>query len=44
MGNSPLLRPVKKLQSVAHKLLPTRVKNARATAIARGKREEARSR
>ncbi len=42
MWNNPLLRPVKKLQGVAHKLLPTRVKNAKATAIAKGMREEVR--
>ena len=34
MWNNPLLRPVKKLQSVAHKMLPTKVKTAKATAIA----------
>lgn len=43
MWSNPLLRPVKKLQSVAHKLLPTKVKTAKATAIAKGMdREEAR--
>jgi hemerythrin superfamily protein len=42
MWNNPLLRPVKKLQGVAHKLLPTKVKNAKATAIAKGMREEVR--
>lgn len=36
MWNNPLLRPVKKLQSVAHKLMPTKVKTAKATAIAKG--------
>ncbi|HEX2120121.1 MAG TPA: hemerythrin domain-containing protein [Thermoanaerobaculia bacterium] len=36
MWNNPLLRPVKKLQSVAHKMLPTKVKTAKATAIAAG--------
>jgi hemerythrin-like domain-containing protein len=35
MWNNPLLRPVKKLQSAAHKLLPTKVKNLKAEAIAR---------
>jgi hemerythrin-like domain-containing protein len=35
MWNNPLLRPVKKLQSVAHKLMPTKVKTAKATAIAK---------
>jgi hemerythrin superfamily protein len=33
MWESPLLRPVKKLQSAAHKMLPTKVKTAKATAI-----------
>ena len=46
MWNNPLLRPVKKLQGVAHKLMPTKVKNAKATAIAKGmkasERDEAR--
>lgn len=46
MWNNPLLRPVKKLQSAAHKLMPTKVKTAKATAIAKGmkaaEREEAR--
>jgi len=43
MWDNPLLRPVKKLQSAAHKLLPTKVKTAKATAIARAMdREEAR--
>ena len=36
MWENPLLRPVKKLQSAAHKLLPTKVKTAKATAIAKG--------
>jgi hemerythrin-like domain-containing protein len=35
MWNNPLLRPVKKLQSAAHKLMPTKVKTAKATAIAK---------
>ena len=35
MWDNPLLRPVKKLQSVAHKMLPTKVKTAKATAIAK---------
>lgn len=39
MWNNPLLRPVKKIQSAAHKLLPTKVKTAKATAIARGMTE-----
>jgi hemerythrin superfamily protein len=33
MWDNPLLRPVKKLQGVAHKLMPARVKTAKATAI-----------
>jgi hemerythrin-like domain-containing protein len=36
MWNNPLLKPVKKLQSAAHKLMPTKVKTAKATAIAKG--------
>lgn len=39
MWDNPLLRPVKRLQSAAHKLLPTKVKTAKATAI--GKAMEA---
>ena len=42
MWNSPLLRPVKKLQSAAHKLLPTKVKTAKATAIGKAMRDEVR--
>ncbi|HEV7922492.1 MAG TPA: hemerythrin domain-containing protein [Thermoanaerobaculia bacterium] len=43
MWDSPLLRPMKKIQSVAHKFLPTKVKTAKATAIAKAMpREEAR--
>ena len=45
MWNNPLLRPVKKLQSAAHKMMPTKVKTAKATAIAKGMdrdRDEAR--
>jgi hypothetical protein len=34
MWEHPLLRPVKKLQGIAHKLMPTKVKNAKASAIA----------
>jgi hemerythrin-like domain-containing protein len=33
MWNNPLFRPMKKLQSAAHKLMPTKVKTAKATAI-----------
>jgi hypothetical protein len=36
MWDNPLLRPVKKLQSAAHKMLPTKVKTAKAKAIAKG--------
>lgn len=36
MWSNPLLRPVKKIQSVAHKMMPTKVKTAKATAIAKG--------
>lgn len=42
MWSNPVLRPVKKLQSAAHKLLPTKVKTAKATAIARAMKDEAR--
>jgi hemerythrin-like domain-containing protein len=44
MWDNPLLRPVKKLQSVAHKMMPTKVKTAKATAIGKviGDRSEAR--
>src|SRR5206468_1799763 len=34
MWTNPVLKPVKKLQSAAHKLMPTKVKNAKASAIA----------
>lgn len=45
MWNNPLLRPVKKLQSAAHKMLPTKVKTAKATAIAKAmEMDEARGR
>lgn len=33
MWDNPLLRPVKKLQSVAHKLMPTKVKTMKAKAL-----------
>lgn len=36
MWDNPMLRPVKKLQSLAHKMLPTKVKTAKAAAIAKG--------
>ena len=45
MWESTILRPVKKLQSAAHKLMPTKVKTAKAKAIAKGikaTRDEAR--
>jgi hemerythrin-like domain-containing protein len=42
MWDNPLLRPVKKLQSVAHKLMPTKVKTAKATAIGAAMRDEVR--
>lgn len=42
MWDNPLLRPVKKLQSVAHKMLPTKVKTAKATAIGKLMRDEVR--
>lgn len=42
MWDNPLLRPVKKLQSVAHKMMPTKVKTAKATAIGKLMRDEAR--
>lgn len=42
MWSNPVMRPVKKLQSAAHKLLPTKVKTAKATAIARAMKDEAR--
>lgn len=42
MWDNPLLRPVKKLQSVAHKMMPTKVKTAKATAIGAAMRDERR--
>lgn len=42
MWDNPLLRPVKKLQSVAHKLMPTKVKTAKAAAIGKMMHDEAR--
>jgi len=35
MWNNPLLRPVKKLQSAAQKFMPTKVKTAKAAALAK---------
>jgi hemerythrin-like domain-containing protein len=34
MWENPMLRPVKKVQGVVHKMLPTKIKNAKADAIA----------
>jgi hemerythrin superfamily protein len=34
MWDNPVLRPVKKIQSAVHKMLPTKVKNLKADAIA----------
>ena len=34
MWDNPVLRPMKKVQGVVHKMLPTKVKNAKANAIA----------
>ena len=42
MWDNPLLRPVKKIQSAAHKLMPTKVKNVKATALAKAVGREAR--
>jgi hemerythrin-like domain-containing protein len=43
MWSNPLTRPMKKIQAQVHKMLPTKVKTAKATAIARGmNRDEAR--
>ena len=36
MWSNPLTRPIKKIQAQVHKMLPTRVKTAKATAIAKG--------
>ena len=36
MWEHPLLRPVKKLQGMAHKMLPAKIKNAKVNAIAMG--------
>lgn len=33
MWSNPLLRPAKKIQGVVHKMLPTKVKTAKATAV-----------
>jgi hemerythrin-like domain-containing protein len=42
MWDNPLLRPVKKLQGMVHKVLPAKVKTTRATAIGKLMRDEAR--
>ena len=43
MSENPLIRPVKKLQSTVQKAMPSRVKAAKATAIAKAmERKEAR--
>lgn len=44
MWDNPLLRPVKQLQGMAHKMLPTKVKTAKATAIGKAMPDELRSR
>ena len=44
MWNNPLIRPVKQLQSIAHKMMPTKVKNMKAEAISRAVDRENRSR
>ena len=36
MWDSPIMRPVKKLQSAVHKAMPTKVKTAKGNAIAKG--------
>jgi hemerythrin superfamily protein len=36
MWGNPLTRPIKKAQGMIHKLMPTKVKTAKATAIAKG--------
>lgn len=43
MWSNPLLRPVKRLQSVAHKMMPTKMKTAKATAIAKAMPDDLRS-
>jgi len=35
MWDNPVLRPVKKVQGVVHKMLPTKVKNMKANAVAK---------
>lgn len=42
MWDSPVLRPVKKLQSIAHKLMPTKAKTLKAAAIGKIAHDEAR--
>lgn len=40
MWDNPLLRPAKKLQGVVHKMLPTKVKTAKATAVGKAMERE----
>ena len=40
MWTNPLMKPVKKLQGAVHKVMPTRIKNAKANAIATMRDEE----
>ncbi|HEX7193276.1 MAG TPA: hemerythrin domain-containing protein [Thermoanaerobaculia bacterium] len=40
MWENPLTRPIKKAQGVVHKMLPAKVKTAKATAIAKGMEAE----
>src|SRR5581483_8102369 len=44
MWTNPLIKPVKKLQSAVHKITPTKIKNAKANAIANMKSDEVRQR
>jgi hypothetical protein len=45
MWENPLLRPIRKLQGAAHRMLPTKVKTAKATVIAKAMdRDDARGR
>ena len=42
MWKNPVLRPVKALQGAVHKITPTKIKNAKANAIAAMKSDESR--
>lgn len=42
MWSNPVLKPVKKLQSAVHKAMPSKIKNAKANAIAAMQKGEAR--